>query len=66
MTTRHAGYIVTLRADIREDDAEQLVAAIKLLSPVASVTPVESNIDLALARERAKHELTRKLWEALK
>ncbi len=66
MTTRHAGYIVTPKTDLREDDAEELVAAIKPLSPVASVVPVENDPGLVMARERARYELVAKIWEVLK
>lgn len=31
MTDRHAGYIVTLAADIREDDAEHIINAIRMV-----------------------------------
>ncbi len=66
MTTRHAGYVVTLKRELREDDAETLIAAIKMLSPVASVVPVEHDSSHTMAVERARWELEGKLWEALK
>lgn len=65
MTIRHTGYIVTLREPMREDDAEALVNAILLLGPVATVEPVVSNIESAMAVDRARWEMRRLLWKAL-
>jgi hypothetical protein len=43
MTDRHAGYLVTLDEDIREDDAQDLITAIEMLRGVLNVTPVTSD-----------------------
>lgn len=43
MTDRHAGYVVTLDRDIREDDAEAVLNAIRMVKGVASVTPVDGD-----------------------
>lgn len=40
MTARHAGYVIALEDDIREDDAEHLLNAIRCLRGVARVEPV--------------------------
>jgi hypothetical protein len=40
MTDRHAGYLVALDRDIREDDAEYIINALKMIKGVLSVTPV--------------------------
>ena len=50
MTDRHAGYIVTLDHDIREDDAETIINAIRALKFVATVEPVVSDFRLQMAR----------------
>jgi hypothetical protein len=52
MTTRHAGYIVTLDDDIREDDAEAIIGAIRMIKFVQSVTPIEAGYSDVIARER--------------
>lgn len=65
MTDRHAGYIVTLKREIREDDAEQLIAAIRLLSPVASVEPIVADFDHHVAVEKAKWQLREELIAVL-
>lgn len=40
MTDRHAGYIVILDRDLREDDAEAVIAALRMVKGVSRVTPV--------------------------
>jgi len=41
MTDRHAGYLVVLDRDIREDDAEEgVLNAIRMIKGVVSVEPV--------------------------
>jgi hypothetical protein len=65
MTTRHAGYIVTLKEPLREDDADILMNAICLLAPVASCVPVEANPQHQIATERARSELLGKVIDVL-
>lgn len=43
MTTRHKGYVVHLADDIREDDSEAVIAAIRMIKGVADVTPAEAD-----------------------
>ncbi len=43
MTDRHSGYVITLDHDIREDDAEQVIAALRLIRGVVDVRPVVSD-----------------------
>ena len=66
MTTRHAGYVVTLAEDIREDDAEEgVLNAIRHIKGVVSVEPVESDPIAQMAKMRARTELGTKLWDVL-
>lgn len=65
MTTRHAGYVVVLERDTREDDAEAIMSAIRMLKGVVSCEPVIAGPELHVAQERAR-ELELKLWEVLK
>lgn len=53
MTARHAAYLVTLTEDTREDDAEAIVTALRMVRGVADVQPVERNIDQQIAQVRA-------------
>ena len=40
MTDRHAGYVVTLTSDIREDDAESTLNALRHIKGVVAVEPI--------------------------
>jgi hypothetical protein len=42
MTDRYAALVVTLSGDIREDDAQSLIAAIRMMRLVAGVEPVRT------------------------
>lgn len=50
MTKRHAGYIVVLEADIRDDDSEEIMKAIRLIRGVVAVSPVETDPHMQMAR----------------
>lgn len=65
MTERHAGYIVTLDSDLREDDAEALKLALTSLRGVISVEPVVADASLHIAEERARTNLTTQMWDIL-
>ncbi len=61
MTDRHAAYLVTLATDIREDDAEAVITALRMVKGVLSVEPVVADHNLAIAQERAD----RAWWDRL-
>lgn len=42
MTTRHGGYVVVFEDDIREDDAQQIISALRLIKGVIDVVPFQS------------------------
>lgn len=65
MTDRYFALTVALEADIREDDAEHLLAAILMLRGVRAVEPLVSNPELWTAEQRVRHELGQKLFAAL-
>ena len=53
MTDRHAGYVVTLAKDIRDDDAgESVLVAIRMIKGVISVEPVVADIETHIAEGR--------------
>ncbi|GAA3852666.1 hypothetical protein GCM10023084_03620 [Streptomyces lacrimifluminis] len=66
MTARHAGYIVTLAEDIREDDADHIMTALRMVSGVISVQPVTANLDMAIARQQVHGEVRGKVLQLLK
>lgn len=66
MTDRHAGYVVTLTDDIREDDAEAIINALRLIKGVASVQPVAGDHQLVIAKERVREEYRAKVMAFLR
>lgn len=63
MTDRLKGCTVAFEKDIRVDDAEFLLNAIRQLRGVLSVTPSISTPEDWIAQERARRELGEKLIE---
>lgn len=66
MTDRLAGVVVTFEQNIREDNAEATIAALQQVKGVLSVEPVVGDVSLAMAESRAKHEVTMRVYEALR
>jgi hypothetical protein len=58
MTDRHAAYLVVLENDIREDDAETTISALRQIKGVIDVQPVAGekiiggNVAVEIARSR--------------
>lgn len=65
MTDRLNGVWVAFERDIREDDAESLISAIKHLRGVLAVEPKVSDSTDWMAEERARGELRKKLIAVL-
>lgn len=65
MTDRLKGCWVAFDRDIRDDDAEPLIAAIQQMRGVLAVEPSIMTPDDWMARERVRRELTDKLYQAL-
>jgi hypothetical protein len=65
MTDSVKGFVVTLEADARIDDAQQIVAAILRFRGVASVTPEILDVTDLMARERIRHEMRVKILDIL-
>jgi hypothetical protein len=66
VTDRYSGFIVVLDKDIREDDAENVVTALRMVKGVASVAPIPANPQSYIAEQRVRQEITTRVWEALK
>lgn len=66
MTDRHAGYVVTLAEDVREDDAQDILNALRMVRGVLSVEPVRADAQLSIATGRARAETREKLLALLK
>ena len=61
MTDRHVGYVVTLDGAVREDDAEAILTAMKMIKGVASVDPVIDDPKIQIAKSAAHSEWERKI-----
>lgn len=65
MTDRVKGYVVTLEKDLRVDDAELVTQAIMMIRNVVAVEPVLADHNDLINRTRVRHEMRKRLWEAL-
>jgi hypothetical protein len=65
MTTRLKGLTVAFAADIREDDAEAVIKAIRMIRGVLDVAPIEHTPNDWIERQRVRDELSTKLWDVL-
>ena len=66
MTDRINGVFVTLEDDIRIDDAEYLLNALRMVKGVIDVSPNVSDSMNHVAKIRAKTELTNAMLDALR
>jgi hypothetical protein len=66
VTDRLNGFYVVLERDIRTDDVEPLLDAVRCLRGVLSVRPNVANWESQVAEDRAKRELVTKIYEVLK
>jgi len=66
MTDRHAGYVVVLAEDVREDDAEGILNAIRMIRGVASAEPIIADLDIHIAQSRADQKWRERLYELLR
>ena len=57
MTDRYFALAVILENDIRSDDAQPIIEAIKMVKGVLSVKPHVTDMSTLMAEERARHEL---------
>lgn len=61
MTDRHSGYVVVLDENIREDDAQVIIDALKMIKGVKDVVPVVSTPMIAIAATRERVRMRQKL-----
>lgn len=66
MTDRHMGYVVVLTKDIREDDAEAVIAALKMIKGVLTVKPITGDMATMVIESRMKNELRDRLYQVIK
>jgi len=65
MTDRLNALIVVLDKDIRDDDAQPLMDAIKMMKGVISVSGSVADSESVVAESRVRSQLSKKLWEVL-
>lgn len=65
MTDRINALTVILKDDIREDDIQGLLNAMKMFSQVLDVKLNIENLDETIAESRVRHSLTVQLWKVL-
>lgn len=65
MTDRLKGVWVAFDRDIRVDDAEATISAIKQIRGVLAVEPSVASLDDWIAQQRVRRELGDKLWDVL-
>jgi ATP sulfurylase len=65
MTDRLKGVIVTFQNDVREDDAEAILNAIRMIKGVLSAKPLVSDVNQHMAEQRVRQELGEKLWKVI-
>jgi len=65
MTDRLKGCIVAFEKDIREDDAEFILNAIKMIKFVKSVEPKLTTSSDWWDRQQTKHEVQMKLFDVI-
>jgi hypothetical protein len=65
VTDRLKGVVVTFETDLRTDDAEAIIEAIKMLRGVATVSPSVTDISDHMNRMRVRQELGQALWKVL-
>lgn len=63
MTDRYNAFIVILDRDIREDDAEATINAIKQIKGVLGVQPHIADANEGIAEARVRRELIAQLWK---
>lgn len=66
MTDKIAGYVVTLENNIREDDAETILNAIRMVRGVLCVTAQKDDVIGQILAERVRRQVIDKLLELLK
>ena len=65
MTDRVHSLTVVLEADVRDDDIQPVINAIRMIKCVIDVRPEVANITTHMAEKRARMDLQKQLWDVL-
>jgi len=63
MTDRYKGFLVTLDKEIRSDDSEQIITALKMVRGVHSVQPYVMNMQDHMSYVKAEKDVGFKIIE---
>ncbi len=63
MTDRYKGFLVTLDKEIRDEDAENIVNALKMVKGVHSVKPYIKGMEDHMMYEKAKSDMGHKILD---
>lgn len=63
MSDRLKGIVVTFKNDIKDEDAEDILTAIRMVKGVLSVKPLITNYEQHIAEERVRHEIHKQLFD---
>jgi hypothetical protein len=66
MTDRYSGFVVTLKDDIRKDEADGIINALSMVKGVLTVRPDLGGGHLAMAEDRAKHRYYMAMHDAVR
>ena len=64
--SRHCAYTVVLEKDLKDEDADVTLQAIRMIRGVQGVTPVEADPHVHVAESRARRRLLMEVWELVK
>lgn len=66
MSDRVYALTVILDNEMRAEDADEVMSALRMIKGVQSVAPLVADAQLWYAKERARMELINKLWDVLR
>lgn len=66
MTDRYNAFTVVLDRDIRDDDAESIITAIRMVRGVLSVDPVVADTASWVAENRVRRDIETRIYKALR
>jgi hypothetical protein len=66
MTDRYSGFVVTLKDDIREDEADNIIKALSMVKGVLTVRPSIDGGTLSMAEDCVKHRYYMAMHDAVR
>lgn len=65
MSDRYNGFAVVLEKNLKDEDAERTINAIKQIKGVLTVKPNIGSFDEITAAARVKADLARRMWDVI-